>query len=291
MSGYFDALIRSSGMTIGRSRPVSFEPEPSAIEVGVDRSARNMEVNTVRSASTPAEPLAPLRGSDVLEATVAARVSRRFDRHTDGESDTESAGARVPKQRVDSAQKSSATPVEPPKPDLADSLVRAAMRWVTAGTLQGGPAGAGDAINAVNRVDDVLQTVPRREQPLPAVHEHNSAVATRTLRRNGDDAQSESQNEAHPTPAPLDLTVEESIPATALPIRAPLVTPAPLPMVAQSVRNEVVEVSIGAIHVRVDAPTAQTVARPALTPAASAPGAATSRPARSALSRRALRRI
>jgi hypothetical protein len=98
---------------------------------------------------------------------------------------------------------------------------------------------------------------------------------------------SDSQNEAHP-PATLGLTVEKSIAATALPIRASAVAPAPLPRLAG---DEVVEVSIGAIHVRVDAPPAQTIARPALTPAAGTPGAAATRPARSALSRRALRRI
>ena len=61
---------------------------------------------------------------------------------------------------------------------------------------------------------------------------------------------------------------------------------APPEPVAPLARDEVVEFSIGAIHVRVDAPAAQTVARPATTPrAVPAP------PPRSALSRRALRRI
>jgi hypothetical protein len=57
--------------------------------------------------------------------------------------------------------------------------------------------------------------------------------------------------------------------------------------------DEIVEISIGSIHVRVDAPAPQTIARaaPAAVPASPAPSLSERAAGRSALARRALRRI
>jgi len=138
---------------------------------------------------------------------------------------------------------------------------------------------------------EVAQDALRPPQSLPRVQEQTDTIATKKPRREDGGVESYGQDETRPKRAALGLTVEESVAAKPIPIRASLVTPAPLPPLAPPVRDEIVEVSIGAIHVRVDAPPAQTIARPALTPAASPRDAAAARPARSALSRRALRRI
>ena len=284
MSAYFDALIRSSGMTIGRLRSASTQFQPASIDVDVDRRTPGAEANAVRLASPSREPVAPPRISDDVELP-PARVPQSVDRRTHVEPDRAPAGARgAPEPAVDAPEKPSALPMESAKPDLEHALVRAAMRWVAAGTPQGSP------VSSVGPVDDVAQGVARRQQSVPAVDEQTSIVAAKPLHQDDGGAQSEGVNDAPATPAPPKLPAGESIAAKPVPIRASLVTPPLPPQVAPPVRDEIVEVSIGAIHVRVDAPP-QTVARPALTPAAGSPAAAPSRPARSALSRRALRRI
>jgi hypothetical protein len=281
MSGYFDALIRSSGLTISRARPTSTQVEP--IDVEADRSIVETEANAGRPASIPHEPIAPHHISDAVDVTAPARALGSVDRRERGEPNATPPSPRgATEPAADAPKKPSAHPVESLQPDLGHTLVRAAMRWVAAGTPPVGPP---------SPLHDVAQGILRRPESSPAVHEHTGTIATKGLHRDDNDASSLSQHEARRIPAPLDLSVEESIAAKPLPIRALLVASAPPAPPASSVRDEVVEVSIGAIHVRVDAPPAQTVARPALTPAGGAPGGATSRPARSALSRRALRRI
>jgi hypothetical protein len=281
VSGYFDALIRSSGLTIGRARPTSTQAEP--LDVDADRRTVETEANAVRPASMPHELIAPHHISDAVDVAAPPRALRSVDRREHREPNATPPSPRgATEPAADAPKKPSAHPVESLQPDLGHTLVRAAMRWVAAGTP---PAGLPSPLH------DVAQGILRRPEPSPAVHEHTGTSATKGLHRDDNDAPSVSQHETYRTPATPDLSVEESIAAKPRPIRASLVAPAPPAPPASSVRDEVVEVSIGAIHVRVDAPAAQTVARPALTPAGGAPGAGTSRPARSALSRRALRRI
>ena len=169
-------------------------------------------------------------------------------------------------------------------PDLGPSLVRAAMRWVAAGT----PQIAADS--AVSPIAAIALDVPARQHSVPTAPGNVTAIAPNRRHRDDEDEKRQSLNAVSATPVPLNVPVREPEEKT-VPIRASLVPTAPPAQAASPVHDEVVEVSIGAIHVRVDAPRAQTVARPAATPAASAPGAATTRPSRSALSRRALRRI
>ena len=278
MSGYFDALMRSSGMTIGHSGPALEKLEAAALDVDVDRTT-NAEPHARRPGSTTDEPPTPPGVSEVVDLTVPLRVPGSVDRRTHDEPPEAPAHARAPAGAVEAPGK---PPAESPTSDLGQALVRAAMRWVAAGTPQ---------VSPVDPVSDVAQGVPRRQLTLPPVHEQTSSRVTKKRPGDDDDARPESLNEAPGTPAPSGFPAGESIAGKSLPIRASLVPPARLPPAAPPVRDEVVEVSIGAIHVRVDAPPAQTVARPTVTPAAGASGAAATRPARSALSRRALRRI
>ena len=277
MSGYFDALMRSSGMTIGRPGLAPAKLEATALDVDLDHMA-NAEPTARHPVSTTDQPPAP-GVSEVVDLTVPQPVPRSLDRHTHDELPGAPAHSRsAPEGAVEPGK----PPVESAKPDLGEALVRAAMRWVAAGTPQVGP---------VTDVSDGAQGVARLQPILRPALERTSSLATTEPAADEDDGQSASLNKAPATPAPSALPLSESIAATPQPFRAPLVPAALLPQTAPPVRDEVVEVSIGAIHVRVDAPPAQTVARPASTPAAGAPVAATARPARSGLSRRALRRI
>ena len=284
MSGYFDALIRSSGMMIGRARPGLTRVAPAAPAVDFDGSSAATEPHALRSASTLHERLVPPHTPDAIELTDPPRVLGRVDRHTHEEPETAPGPARRAEGAVDAPQKPSVPPVESPTPDLGHTLVRAAMRWVAAGTPQVGPD------RTVGPISDIAPAVPGWRHSVSPTHEDSSTIPTKKLHRNDDDGQLESLNEASAPAAPLKVPAEESAEKPA-PIRASLVPPVPPTLVAPAVHDEVVEVSIGAIHVRVDAPPAQIVARPAPTPAGSASGAATNRPERSALSRRALRRI
>src|SRR4030095_2212284 len=197
-----------------------------------DRSTTSAEAKAVRSASTPQEPHAPRDTADAVEPPMPSRVSGSVDWHTYQEPDTAPTPAHgAAEKAVHSPKKPPAPPVESLAPDLGHTLVRAAMRWVAAGTPQDSP---------VSAVRDVAQGVPRPPQSSPAVDEKNSTIATKRLHRDDDDAHSESPNAAPATPAFPNLAANESVAVKPLPIRASLVAPAPLPPAAPPVRDEVV---------------------------------------------------
>lgn len=305
MSGYFDALMRSTGITVGRAEPASRKIEPDAIGADLDRSAAAVDENTQPHAVTPHESIAALHTSNAAESSAQPWTVRNEERLAHEEPDTAPARMRDPAEATVHLPKNpSALPGESAKPDLADALIRAAMRWVAAGTTQGSLAGEvsprdpvsaanpvnpDNPVNRLDAVDDSTQDVPRYQNSSHSILEQTTAIATKRLERNVEPAMTESLNAAQATPSLRNGQADASAAARLLPIRASLVPPAP--NIAAPVRDEVVQVSIGTIHVRVDAPVAQTVARPAPTPAASAPRDAGARPERSALSRRALRRI
>lgn len=285
MSDYFDALIRSSGMTIGSARPASTPVHPAALDVDIERATTGTDPGAMRPALTPNQPLVPPHTPDAMEMTEPPRVFGRAERHTHEEPETPPAPVRGAKEgAVHAPQQPSVAPLESPMPDLGHPLVRAAMRWIAAGSPQAGPD------REVGPISDSAPGVPGRRHATSTVHEDIATIPTKRLHRDDDDGKLTSLNGTPATPAPLNVPAEQSAEKPPA-VRASLVPQAPPALVAPPVRDEVVEVSIGAIHVCVDAPPAQTVARPALTPAGRAAGAATSRPARSALSRRALRRI
>jgi len=279
MSGYFDALMRSSGITVGLAEPASARLAPEAIEVDDNRSTIDTDATALHLPVTPHEAAAPLHSADNSAEAPVPQAPRRVERHTLEEPATPPVAAHpATESAAHSPQQTSAPLVEPPIPDLGHALVRAAVRWVAAGPPH---------VSADSAVGNLAQGVPGQQSMSPAPEQVNT-VATK---RRDDDGRLESPNRALATHEPLNVPPAEAVAEKPVPIRASLVAPAPVPPVAPSVRNEVVHVSIGAIHVRVDAPQAQTVARPAPPPAVSTRGDATIRPARSALSRRALRRI
>ena len=157
--------------------------------------------------------------------------------------------------------KASAQPVVAPdaKASPAHELVRAAMRWVAADP-QHAPAvperaGQEEPASSLPGATVVEVLAP------PPVHVDLAELESRSLAIPADDY-------ARPT------------------------TPVGSPVLDRPAHSERVEISIGAIHLRVDAPAPQTTAR---TPAAPPPPArssqATAASSRSALARRSLRRI
>jgi hypothetical protein len=205
------------------------------------------------------EPVAPALTSDALHhRTEPASTPVRTAAASDPAGD---APKTQPAPSADSAKR-----------ELGQTLVRAALRWVAAGP---------PPIAAVAPVDPA---------PVSAVREGTSRAAMASVP--GGDGEVEAQ--------PPTTAATSAVPNSSAPERH--VTPPPAVRSARVVsardlpaarlrRNETVEVSIGAIHVRVDAPPPQTAARPAAPPAAAAQRAAGTAPQRSALARRALRRI
>lgn len=283
MSGYFDALIRSSGMTIGRGSPALTPVKAAALEVEADPRTAAADPDAVGPASTPHEPLVPSRTLDTVDVP-APRVRGR-ERHTHEDAETAPPPVRdATEGPVHLPHRPVGPPVESAMPDLGHSLVRAAIRWVAAGTPEARPD------RAVGPTGDSEPAIPAGRHSTFIAHPDISTTATMRPHRDEDGGKVESVKRAPATPAPSDVPADVP-PRKPVQIQASLVSPPPAAPVAPPAHDEIVEVSIGTIHVRVDAPPAQTVARPAPMPAGSVPGAAASRPARSALSRRALRRI
>jgi hypothetical protein len=197
-------------------------------------------------------------------ATTPAATSARpvHDDEPVGATSADAAGhaAPVPASPTDASKASPGTSSPPVgAPDTgaspAHDPVRAAMRWVAADPQQAPavPEPARQEERASSLPGATVVDVPR----LPPAHVDLTALEPRSLAMAAD--------------------------AQARPIAPLLDSPA---------HGERVEISIGAIHLRVDAPAAQTTARApaAPPPPARGPQAATAS-SRSALARRALRRI
>lgn len=153
--------------------------------------------------------------------------------------------------------------------DLGQAMVHAALRWVTAD---------GDSPGALTAV--ALESAP--PNPVQALTTNNITAPARPAA---------SQPGAEPMTGVTTRLPEASIPLRVAPIRHPESTDR-LPHRPSGTRQppakeEVVEVSIGAIHLRVDAPPPQTVVQAPAPPPRPPPD----RPPRSTLSRRTLRRL
>jgi len=275
MSDYFGALMRSSGLAIGGRATATAHVEPSVVEIAVERSPPALQSRNRQTAS-------PQQQQAVAPIPVARRVESfappeplvaGTDAHEVQGGFTTPAQAlpRAEAQAAADPAVAAASAVEAPNAAPGQTLVRAAMQWVAADPQQ------------------VALVVPPRGRSLAAVAEQTGVIATAQALREGNvgsTAQPPIAMAEHPA-APVDPTAREPIRPPELLIRSarPTLATPPTP-VAPFARDEVVEISIGAIHVRVDAPAAQTVARP---PATTTRAAAM--PPRSALSRRPLRRI
>ncbi len=283
MNGYFGALMRSSGLGVGRGAPGMTQVEASVVEIDVEHGPTTMALAAARAASTPQPASAAIAVAHSAE--VPAPSATPVDEHTArGVPMVQARHATSPQADLgaapDAADDGPHSPPAPPateatKPPLGQALVHAAMHWVAADPR---PAST------------VAQVVPPHAPSVVAVTAQARAVApAQPLREAEVEPEAQASATAPTHPASLaEPSAREPMQVPALAIRptrsVPMAPPDPL---APEARHEVVEVSIGTIHVRVDAPSAQTVARPA-PPAAPR---ATALAPRSALSRRALRRI
>jgi hypothetical protein len=266
MSDYFGALMRSSGLAVGGAAPIVAPRVESAMPIAVD-----VEQPTARA--QPAVSPAPTAVHDTNPASTPHAPPVHDERSAAPRATVESqtpvqAGAPLEAGSITSPAIEPAAPPAQQAPMPANALVRTAMQWVAAGPqeLRAKPPEVVKPSNtpaheepASHRPDAIREQRPPARDESPGLHprgEYQTAVPSQAL-----------------PPLPARPLIPQ--PAT---LRA---APAPAP------RDDTVEVSIGAIHVRVDAPATQTLARTPPAPrAASAP-----RTDRGALSRRALRRI
>lgn len=288
MNGYFDALMRSSGMNIDRraaattqdegGRQVASQAEPTLVQVNAEGRSQAVE-STTAGAAAP-QQRAPVSRPSMDADPHLLRVADTRD-HQTAAPDVDVADTQTPGVNDVTTTSGMTRPVRPleASPVRGDELIRAAMRWVAADTHVSAVAQPGALSLPTIDVGEISSDAPRNEP----------AIALVTPRDDEDDAEAPPTNAIVATPTgPMVATPERAVPTRRsmhVPdqARVPSITTAPAP------REDVVEVSIGAIHVRVDAPAAQTVVSPAATPFG--PPVGHTPPARSALSRRALRRI
>jgi hypothetical protein len=270
MSGYFDALMRSSGMTIDGPRPAPTHSESNAFEAAADPGGTAIETGSIDTPAMP--PPAAFRGRESVEPAAPPREVQQPIAHQ-ARANPDDAPARtrgVPDARAESPATPAVRSGEPSKPDLGARLVRATVRWIAEDT-------------------STIGNVPVTKPSLPTPGD-DARVVTAAPARDGD---REPPSIVTQTVVAAKTIAREPAPQVRPPVeraRADEPPQSPQSQAALTAQDETVEISIGAIHVRVDAPPAQTVARPAATPAANTPRAG-ALPPRSALSRRALRRI
>ncbi|PXX69518.1 hypothetical protein SAMN05660489_02918 [Pseudomonas sp. LAMO17WK12:I10] len=285
MSDYFGALLRSSGLAVGPAAPADPAPPASAADL--------FETDLQRSAPAPQPPAALTTQDQARPLNPAANL----ERHSEPEPDVPAARpappgiatpAAVGRPR-DKARGKDALPAAAQPPVAAASptehdtplaqppghdRVRAVMHWLAADPLLAPSEPPGTT------GQEPLATVDLADQSV--IWEPLSRVASEPR------ASRPAQAPTHPVAQSVEALHDAPRDAAAVLVQtafAPLSSPPPSP------RDERVDISIGAIHLRVEVPAAQTLARP-LPPPAAAPhaGAAASAP-RSALARRALRRI
>jgi hypothetical protein len=271
---YFGALMRSSGLAVGGATPiVSPRAEaPMTLEAEGERPAPRAEVSawpTVIEAPRAA-PQSPMPGVlPALDAPAERAEPTRQAVASDVPVSTPSPTMSITTKAMPPVPEPDAAG-PPQAPVTAQALVRAAMQWVAAGP------------------HDVRTKSPVANEPKP--QEATRVRSADALRGQRSPARDESPR-SHPGREDASSAPGAALPALATrPLFPQPATLRPESPAAASPRNDTVEVSIGAIHVRVDAPATQTVARtppqPPTPRAANAP-----RPERGALSRRALRRI
>ena len=307
MSDYFGALIRSSGMAIGpgvsASAPERLPASAAVPDLGL------VELDVQRDAPPPAPPMLP-PAVPPTPPVLPPAVPPTPPVQTHAVSEAPPAGARqkseaLPPERVAAEVPAvaavEATVTPPARPAAPEHPGPARWPLTPSGAVAPALSGHSDLGQAMVRaVIQWVAAVPPRPMaspaglPRPRPTPPMLAMDTSTHQMGWPADPPESVAEICPAPragAPPP-------PSIVTPIRVAPIQPvesierAAVRATANdpAASEEVVEVSIGAIHVRVDAPAVQTVAPPSALAAATRP--LTDRaPDRSGLARRALRRI
>ena len=261
---YFGALLRSSGRPVDGLAPVPEPTSPPLPTSPASPGADLVEINAAHEAQRPGPgtPAAQKQQPAAPPRKAAASAAAPVDEH------------RRPDALVQEVLAGShrARPAAPeaiglPPPPL-HAAVQAALAWVASD-----PRGRGDA----DAMQGVLaeSTRVQAEAPLNDTEEvARETDAVTPLRGDADDDGDE------PPPDPVIGRRPATMPAADRRIHA---APAPPP------REETIEITIGAIHLHVDAPPQAGIA-PAPAPPPAGPSLRSPTP-RSALSRRALYRL
>jgi hypothetical protein len=288
MSDYFDGLMRSSGLPLGHAPvigPLLRGAAPmTAIDVEVPADAPMLDPPDVTARATQQMFGASLVPSASPVPSAAARVSTAASANTARNMPPSAAPTSASTEPAPKFDEARTAPAYAPSasafaPSIADSatapmmarerILQAAMRWVAAEPAQP-PTEAvaapdiAPAVSVEKSPAEPPALVPIVSRPDPSL----SPPARNTTAR-----------WVEPPPVPPPATQEARPPSRAV--------AAPMPRETPPTREEPIQVSIGSIHLQVEAP-----APPALrtTPVPRAPAVPPTTP-RSGLSRRALRGI
>jgi len=272
MSDYFGALMNFSGLA---AAPRASVPTPA----GAPHATDIMESDVVREVAVDRPTAAPRRAAPLTAplanlasaAEQASPTARLLPSPAPTPAAAETARSlapdaiSVPASPIAPAPVAATAPANMPA-EHGRALVRAALSWVAAD-----PESADEA-PALNS-----PTPPRQAPREPSVRPEPARAVPDDI----DVAPAQARARTEPAPPARVIRFEPPEPARAT--ARPATAEAP---------DEIVEISIGAIHVRVDAPAPTTAARTLPAAAPSSPRS-NSEPVheRSALARRALRRI
>jgi len=289
MSNYFDGLIRASGFALRTDPQVA--ADPVIIEIDVQTDAPPPATPAVRAGArmdtqrseiiTPPPVAAPTLPKPAIREYAAPPRTEHTELAFDRPLPTSPASAPDPRGETSMAPglptpPASASNARPQAaaPDPGQAMMHAALRWVTA---------AVQSPSALTEIALTPEPTPPDPDPAQALTTHKITPPARP---------SVSPPEAGPVPGATTLPPDAPIPLRVAPIRHPASTDQPPPWASGTRRptthDEEVEITIGAIHLRVDSPTPQTVVQaPAPTPRPPVDRP----PPRSGLARRALRRL
>jgi len=270
MSDYFGALMKSSGLTSGfdslqRLQATSVatpDPNSDIVELDVMRETDSHVSHPQQwDATSPADGAVPSAATAPAEAmpssTARELPAPRQSGRQSPSSARAAAGIGAAVEMVSDRIVNSPAAATPDAPQ--GNMLRAALEWVAAD-----PRGI-DATPGLEARERVANRSSAADAGIDS--EPVEIEPTRTLGPSADRALAQLlRNAAAPTPS-----VSRVLPA--------------------SIPEEVVEISIGAIHVRVDAPAPSTTARTAPNEGAQTRSSTARSTMHSALSRRALRRI
>ncbi|MDT4856348.1 hypothetical protein FQZ97_907350 [compost metagenome] len=280
MSDYFAALMRASNLFAGSAAPSLEAPLEFAVEVPAPPLPAapaphpgRLETRAAVAASEQSMPAAPVwqpaparpRQDDSRPATSVRQGNSPQWQPAETEAPRSEQQMPLPGAPQQDGQ---------PRPPRADELLRATMRWVAsdpqlAAPPQQAPVHPATQPDILESSDARLATVqPRTIAPVAQPHLQDAPDAAR---------------------APVQAAVPE--PITVLPQVAALASLRAEPDASGASAEESLEISIGAIHLRVEAPAPQTLARQATPAPPVQQPAAPASPTRSGLSRRALRRL
>lgn len=285
MSDYFDGLMRSSGLRLG-TEPVL---GPSRARTPALPEIENVSTAVAPMTSPVAGPVeAPARGTPAVAASVPApagpmlpAVPPAADAPPPAAEPVHAAAA------IPTASPIPASPIPAAPPATHDRLVAAAMRWIAAGS---------DAPSATSQIEAAESPVIPAETPPSRATPRPKPTSLLEITRPdpvlpvavSPDLDRTARVSAPPSAPPGSARAEPS--AATIPPRPPASQPPASHPRDAGVRDEGVQVSIGAIHLRVEAPPAAAVPTPSPAVPRQAP-AAPPGTSRSGLSRRALRRI